>query len=51
VSLTFAATPTSRLDAASIFTALREQLGLKLESTTAAVNVLVIDSIDRPTAD
>jgi uncharacterized protein (TIGR03435 family) len=34
-----------------LFTALREQLGLKLESGTAPVDVLVIDSVDRPTPD
>ncbi len=32
----------------SIFTALREQLGLKLESRKAPVDVLVIDHVDRP---
>jgi hypothetical protein len=35
----------------SIFTAVREQLGLKLESTKGAVDVLVIDQADKPTKD
>jgi uncharacterized protein (TIGR03435 family) len=38
-------------DAPSIFTALQERLGLKLEATKAPVEVLVIDHIDRPSAN
>jgi uncharacterized protein (TIGR03435 family) len=35
----------------SIFTAVQEQLGLKLESSKDAVDVLVIDHIEAPTPD
>ena len=35
-------------DRPSIFAAVQEQLGLKLESTRAPVDVLVIDHIERP---
>jgi uncharacterized protein (TIGR03435 family) len=35
----------------SLFTAVQEQLGLKLDSTRGPVDVLVIDSIQRPTPD
>lgn len=35
--------------AASIFTAVQEQLGLKLDSTRGMVEVLAIDTLARPT--
>ena len=41
--------PPAVSDAPSIFTALQEQLGLKLEATRAPVDVLVIDTVSLPT--
>jgi len=35
----------------SLFTALQEQLGLKLESQSGEQTALVIDRIDKPTPD
>jgi len=36
---------------ASIFAALREQLGMMLEARTSPIETLVIDHIERPTPD
>ena len=45
------APPPSTPDSPSIFTALSEQLGLKLNSAKQQVDVLVIDHVERPTPD
>jgi uncharacterized protein (TIGR03435 family) len=36
---------------ASVFTAVQEQLGLRLEPRQAPANVFVIESVERPTPD
>lgn len=43
-------TPTDQ-SGPSLFTAIQEQLGLRLESTKGPVDVLVIDHVERPTPD
>jgi uncharacterized protein (TIGR03435 family) len=43
------APPAASADAPSIFAALQEQLGLKLESERGPVEVVVIDHVERPT--
>ncbi len=43
------AAPSNPGDAAEIFTAIQEQLGLKLEPSRSNVEVLVIDHVERPT--
>ncbi len=46
-----AGTDGSANTAPSLFTAIQEQLGLRLDSTQGPVDVLVIDKVERPTGD
>jgi len=50
-SLEFAPPGDTSGDKPDIFTAIKNQLGLKLESGTAPLDVLVVDSVARPTAN
>jgi len=43
--------PSSSVEGPSIFTAIREQLGLRLKAARGPVDVLVIDHVERPTPD
>lgn len=44
-----AGNPVARSDSITIFTALQEQLGLRLVSRKMPIKVLVIDHVERPT--
>lgn len=46
-----AAGATADASAPDLFTALREQLGLKLDSTEGPVNMFVIERLERPVQD
>jgi uncharacterized protein (TIGR03435 family) len=43
--------PTDVNAAPGLFTAIQEQIGLKLEPVKAPAEVLVIDAVERPTAN
>jgi uncharacterized protein (TIGR03435 family) len=49
IDLEWAPAPTD--DGPSLFTAVQDQLGLKLQSTKAPLDVLIIEHAERPTAN
>ena len=49
--LEWAPNPTPDSDEPSLFTAVQQQLGLKLESTRSPVEIIVIDSAEKPSAN
>lgn len=51
LDLVWAPNPIPEQSGPSVFTALQEQLGLKLESSRAPVDVVVIDRIEQPSPD
>jgi uncharacterized protein (TIGR03435 family) len=51
ITMTWPVTGDRLADQSALFTALQEQLGLKLDAATAPLDVLVIKSIQRPTAN
>ena len=51
MSLRYSRAGGAESDAPDIFTAVQEQLGLKLEATRGPVEVLVIDSAEHPVND
>jgi uncharacterized protein (TIGR03435 family) len=51
IDLTWAVDSNAAVDVPSIFTAVQEQLGLKLNPTTARIDVLAIEGAQRPSPD